>query len=205
MKLTKLTIRLFFGFLFISYTSFKLSAQETVVKPSIDKGSIDNRFDYVIREATPMEDSKLVKSWWLYRLKTSVSDTLKTLHTEILETKNILSLRNIEIDSLKSSLQSVKDQLNIVNNEKNSMRFFGTSMSKAGYNSLMWFIVISLTVLLFIFIALFKRSNVVTKQTKKDIQELKDEFEAFRKRALEREEKIVRKYHDELSKYKGNS
>jgi LPXTG-motif cell wall-anchored protein len=203
MKLTKLTIKLFFVFLFISLPVIKVLAQETSVKPSIDKGSIESRFDYIIREATALEDSKVVKGWWIYRLKSSVSDTLKALHSEILETKRILSVKNSEIDSLKSGMQFVKDQLNTVNNEKNSIGFMGINMSKTGYNSLMWFIIIGLAVLLIIFIALFKRSNIVTSQTKTDLRELKDEFEAFRKRALEREEKIVRKYHDELSKYKG--
>jgi hypothetical protein len=205
MKLTKVIIYLLFGVLFISLSLFKVLSQETVVKPSVDRGTIESRFDYVIREASPLEDSKVVKSWWLYHLKTGVSDTLKALRSEIFVTKNVLSAKNAEIDSLKLNIKSVNEELGNVNNEKNSIGFIGISMSKSAYNSLMWSIIIGLALLLLIFIALFKRSHVVTTQTKTDLAELKDEFEAFRKKALEREEKIVRKYHDELSKYKGTS
>jgi hypothetical protein len=205
MKLTKLILRTLLGFLFISCFIFEIKAQETTVKASVDKGSIESRFDYILKEATPMEDSRVVKSWWIYHLKSGVSDTLKSLQKEISYTKSILLVKISEIDSLKSSMQSAKDELNTVNSEKNSIKFVGISMSKGGYNSLMWSIIAGLTFLLFLFIALFKRGNIVTTQTKADLKELKDEFEAFRKRALEREEKIVRKYHDELSKYKGNN
>jgi len=205
MTLRKFTIHVFIAFLFISIPLLKIAAQETSVKPSVDRGSIESRVDYIIREAIPSEDSKIVKTWWLYHFKSSISDTLKVLHTEILETKNMLSVKNVEIDSLKLKIQSVKVQLDAVNNEKNSIAFFGISMSKVGYNSLMWFIIISLFVLLLIFIGLFKSGRIITKQTKNDLQSLKEEFDAFRKRSLEREEQIVRKYHDELNKYKGRN
>jgi hypothetical protein len=65
-----------------------------------------------------------------------------------------------------------------------------------------WIIIIGLTFTLVIFILLFKRSNLVTRQTRDDLVEIKNEFESFRKRALEREEGIVRKYHNELMQYK---
>jgi hypothetical protein len=206
MKLTKQTILLLLGFLFIfSIHPEKILAQETVVKPSVDRGSIESRFDYVIHEANTFEDSKIIKGWWLSHLKIAVLDSMKALHTEIIETNKILSAKKAEIDSLNSGLLSVNNQLSTVNTEKNSIKFVGMSMSKSSYNSLMWSILIGLAFLLLIFIALYKRSQVVTTQTKTDLDELKIEFDAFRKKALEREEKIVRKYHDELSRYKGNS
>jgi hypothetical protein len=202
MKPTKLNIQIFFGFLFITISTLKISAQQTPVKPSIDKGSFESRFDYIIREATPMDDSKIVKAWWLYRLKTAVSDTIKVLNAEIAQNKIILTSKSAEIDSLKISLQSSGEQLNKVNDEKNNIRFIGIPMSKISYNSLMWTIIFSLSAVLIIIILLYKRSHLITAQTKTDLKELKEEFEAFRKRALEREEKIVRNYHDELNKYK---
>ena len=42
-------------------------------------------------------------------------------------------------------------------------------------------------------------------QTKTDLEQLKNEFESFRKRALEREQRVVREMYDEILKYKNKA
>jgi hypothetical protein len=75
-------------------------------------------------------------------------------------------------------------------------------MSKQAYNSLVWMIIFAVTIFMVVFIVLYRRSNLVTKQTKISLEELKEEFESHRKRALEREEKLVNNFHREVNKLK---
>lgn len=75
-------------------------------------------------------------------------------------------------------------------------------MSKAAYNSLVWSIIAGLIAGLVFFIVLFKRSHIITTNTRKDLEATQKEFEEHRTRARLREEKIVREYHYELNKYK---
>jgi DNA mismatch repair ATPase MutS len=42
----------------------------------------------------------------------------------------------------------------------------------------------------------------VTSKTKSDLNEIKDEYEDYRKRALVREQEVVRELYDEILKYK---
>jgi glutamyl-tRNA reductase len=69
----------------------------------------------------------------------------------------------------------------------------------------MWLLAGILTFFMVLFVILYKRSNAVTVSTLKDLEEIRDEFENHRKRALERQEEVVRKYHAELNKYKSKA
>ena len=75
-------------------------------------------------------------------------------------------------------------------------------MNKIAYDAVMWTIRSALLILAGFLFLLFKRSYKVTRQTKKDLQELKDEFEDFRKKALKSKEEAVKMIYDELKKYK---
>ena len=111
-------------------------------------------------------------------------------------------LKQCQLDTLKSNLQNTANNLSDISKEKNSISFLGVNMGKHVYNSFTWTIIGGLALCLAIFILLFKRSNSLTTQTKIDLVETKEEFEAFRKRALEREGQMARKHLDELNKYK---
>ncbi|MBN2611141.1 MAG: hypothetical protein JXB00_06260 [Bacteroidales bacterium] len=177
-------------------------SQETQPRLSLNEGPIENRFNYVIRNASDYEDSKVVKSWWLYRLKSNVLDSLKSLKDSINNAYIVIAGKDLQIDSLENDLLSVHEKLGTAVDEKNTLSLFGINMSKALYNSILWTIIGGLVIALIIFIVLFKRSNHVTRISKSDLAELKDEFEAFRKRALEREQQIARELYDEVRKYK---
>ena len=85
------------------------------------------------------------------------------------------------------------------------MALFGMQMSKANYNVLMWSIIGGLFALLLFFIFKFKNSNSITRNTKKSLSEIEEEFEQHRKIALEREQKVRRQLQDEINKHKTNS
>jgi hypothetical protein len=184
--------------LFLSCTGIQhVLSQTAAEKPSLEKSNIDGKFNYVYQQSNDFEDYKMVKKWWLTRLKTHVLDTIK-----LVESQKLVNTKSTVIDSLNKLLMTNNSTLALTIKEKNSLRFIGIPMDKAAYNSIVWIIIIGLTFTLVIFILLFKRSNLVTRQTKDDLVEIKNEFESFRKRALEREEGIVRKYHNELMQYK---
>jgi hypothetical protein len=76
-------------------------------------------------------------------------------------------------------------------------------MNKALYNSIMWIIILALIILLVILFLMFKRSFVVTRQTTKDLEEIREEFESYRQQSRERYEKLVVQHHQEVLKLKG--
>lgn len=187
--------------LFLS--SFSLNAQEAAEEElSLDKGSISNQFDYVISKSSRYQDYKVVRETWLTRLKSHVADSLKNSRLELSQTQQVLQEKNNQVDSLKSQLQNTESKLESAIKEKNSIPLLGISTDKTVYNSVMIFILAALAIGLLIFIFLYKRSNTVTIQTKNDLEQIKEEFDKYRKNAREKEERMVVKHHDEMMKLK---
>jgi hypothetical protein len=181
------------------------NAQETVEQPSLDNGTIENQFQYVLDKSSRYEEYKVIKLAWMNKLKSHVADSLNELQNKLDHSHQLTAMRDQRIDSLKTSLAQTKADLNDAVEERNSLSFLGLKVEKTSYNGIMWTLVVFLAAGLIIFLLLFKRSNFVTVRTSKDLQETREEFEEFRKKALRREEEIVRKYHNELNKYKSNN
>jgi hypothetical protein len=185
--------------LFVSADSF---AQDKTKPLSLNDSPIEGQFNYVYQKSSDYEDYKMIKRWHYNRLKTHVLDSIQLLEQNLAATLREVSDRESRIDSLMALKAEVQAKLEKTTNEKNSIAFFGMMLQKSLYNSIVWIIIIAMATGMVLFILLFKRSNSVTLNYKKDLGELQQEFESFRKRALEREESVVRKYHDELLKYK---
>ncbi len=166
------------------------------------KGSIEDQFRTIFETSSRYQDFKVVKEVSLNSLRTNVLDTLKKLRATLNNSNNTIAAHKSNMDSVKAQLKSTNDKLDNTFKEKNSIRFLGILMSKEAYSRTMWIIIGLLAIVLVIFIILFKRSNKVTIQNKQDLQETRDEFEKFRKRALQREQELSRNHLAELNKYR---
>ncbi len=178
-------------------------------KLSLNSGTIENQFDFVIQKSYTYKGNgkvyKNVERYKLDALKAHTLDSLKAIKEQLNSTKQLVSNQDKEIDVLKTNLADTNATLTQTNLEKNSMSLFGMLMSKTGYNVLMWSIVAGLLALLLFFIFKFKNSNAITRQAKFALAETEEEFEEHRKRALEREQKVMRRLQDELNKQKAKT
>jgi hypothetical protein len=192
-----------FVFLFLLVCmSTKVAATE---KELIDSGSLRQQFDFVINKSTPYNEYRAVRSVWLGKLKTHALDTIQHVKTQLLNYQKLSAFQAKQIDSLTNSLSLTGENLDKATLEKNSLRIFGIKIAKYKYNSIVTFIILGLlAVVIFGFIA-YKRRNAIANQSVHDLANLKEEFESFRKRALEREQKMARQHLDEILKYKDKS
>lgn len=198
--------------LFLVFLSFPLIHAQTqpsaTEKLSLDSGTIDDQFEYVIQKSNRYRDErgrvyKVVRREWLYTLKAHTIDSIKAIQDQLDQTRITVNTQQKEIDELKTNLSTTQSTLNDTNKEKDSMALFGLQMSKIGYNTLMWSIIAGLFALLLFFIFKFKNSNAVTRAAKRSLEETEIEFEEHRKIALEREQKVRRQLQDEINKQKG--
>lgn len=171
-------------------------------KLSLDEGSIDNQFEYVIRRSNNFQDFKVVKKTWLYTLKAHTIDSLKAVHKDLADTKILVDTQAKEISDLKSSLESTQTNLEATRSEKDNIGLFGLQMNKSSYKTIMWLIIACLLALLGFFIYRFRNSNAITRQAKKNLVDIEEEFEEHRKTAVEREQKVRRQLQDEINKQK---
>jgi len=193
-------------FLISTLTSFSQAKPEEEL--SLNSGTIENQFEYVLRKSgnfkgTNGQAYEAVKRSMLFTLRANTIDSLKTLKTKLENSKNTTETQLKEINDLKTSLSSTKSTLEATNSEKDSMSLLGMQMSKTNYNVLMWTVIAALLALFILFVYKFKSSNAVTRDAKKALEEIEEEFDEHRRTALEREQKVRRQLQDEINKQKG--
>lgn len=199
----RINVSLLFICILVTFAGSDLKAASTTAV--LDSGSIQEQFEYIIYKSSLYSDYRAVRNSWLYNLKSHVLDSLNNLKTELTSAESLNNQYKNQTDSLMTALASSQKAYQKSVQEKNSIGFLGIQMSKFTYNTLMWFIVGSLTILVLSLFFTFKRNHAVTKQLKQDFTEIQEEYESHRKRAREREEKMARQHLDEILKYKNKT
>ncbi|WP_299782598.1 tRNA (guanine-N1)-methyltransferase [uncultured Formosa sp.] len=172
---------------------------------SLNEGTLDTQFEFLIQKSNNYQNYKVVKKAWLQTLKSHTLDSLQAIRKDLVETQIIVDQQSNEIATLKTKLNETQNTLDLTNQEKDSMEFLGMQLSKTTYNTFIWSIIGGLLICLLFFIYKFRNSNSITKEAKRMLSEIEEEFDEHRKTALEREQKVRRQLQDELNKQKGNS
>ncbi len=123
------------------------------------------------------------------------SDSVSVLEQDISAKAGTISgLRN-DLNSTNKQLENTKADLETSIKNRNAISVFGVNIEKGIYTFLMSVIILSLIIFLGLLYLLYKRSYKVTARTKKDYDELKEEFEVHKKDSLERYTKINMELH----------
>jgi hypothetical protein len=176
---------------------------QTVLPEILNEGTHKEQMDYIQEKTRIYEYYRAIREDMFQKIKSNSTDSLKKAKTEINGLKDINLILNKKIDSLAVSLETTKDKVNEITATKNSIKLFGMEVNKIIYNTIMWFVVAGLLCILAIGFLAFKRNLVVTNHTKKELEELKNEFEAYRKASREAREKMSMAHFNELKKLKG--
>jgi flagellar biosynthesis chaperone FliJ len=137
------------------------------------------------------------------KLKSNVDDSLSAADKKITMLKKTASELNLSLDSLRANLELTKTSLTEMTRTKNSLKVIGLNVNKDTYNRIMWTITGGLIALLLIGFLVFQRNLSTTSNTKKEFQELKDEYEGYRKTSREAREKITMDHFNEIRRLKG--
>jgi peptidoglycan hydrolase CwlO-like protein len=200
MKFSQKLILVFF--LSVFATGIAQTKKREPIKGSLNSGTIESQFDYLYRKSYTYKSVKSVKIADILKIKGNVLDSLQSAYKKINETNAIIESQKKEINSLKENLKITNDKLIEITKEKDSMNLLGIQMSKNGYNTLMWSLIFGLLAFLLFFIFRFKSSNTLTKQAQKILNETEEEFETYKRVAIEREQKVRRELQDEINKHK---
>lgn len=168
--------------------------------PDWETGTIENQIDNLISTSNNYQDYKVIRKASIFQLKTNILDSLSSLGQSMSASQNRVREQEKTISSLNTQMKQVQEDLEQTNKEKGSISFMGMQMNKGAYQGLMWTIIAGLLGLLGFFVLRFKSSHSVTAQARKDLEEVRHEFDEHRKRSLEREQKAMRKLQDVLNK-----
>jgi len=168
-----------------------------------EQGTISEQLKYLDERARIYENYRAIREDMFRIISRNTMDTLTKSRRKI----NGLILRTTtlenRIDSLKKNLEVSNIELKEITRTKESINVLGIEVNKKIYNSVMWTMVGVLVLLLLIGFLSFKQNRAITLRTKKDLKELKDEFEEYRKKTRLEREKMTIDHFNEIKKLKG--
>ena len=137
------------------------------------------------------------------KLMGNFSDTLSLAMQRISSLNITVAGLRLLTDSLSAALAETKGDLETAVSTKNSISLVGHEINKHAYNSVMWFVIIGLATILAIVFLSLKRSLAVIRNAEKELEELKEEFQEYRKTSREAREKMSMDHFNELKRLRG--
>lgn len=186
---------LFCTLLLLLFTTL-IFAQETPVS----NPSIDQQFDELLENSNNFKQYKVVKEAKLIELQKNTRGKIEGLKKEIVASKSNIEAQQKKIAEINTTLSETTKNLKEATKAKEEIAFFGIPTTKSTYRIITWGIVLILLAALISFIYKFRSSHILTKEAQKDLQETKDEFDEYRKSALEKQQKLGRTLQDERNK-----
>lgn len=180
---------------------FNISAQEET-----PQGLLEN-YDEIIDQSNNYEDYKVVKKLRLKNFRNSLSKKLDELDKEIENYKSQLQEEENKIIDLQNQLEATQNNLDETTAQRDQILLFGSPISKEVYQTTMWGIIGALIILLILLLIKFKANNSATNEAKKQLETVDKEFEEYKRKALEKQQKLGRELQDQknlVNKLKGN-
>ena len=193
----KIHLSLFTAILFISI-SF---AQKT---KDIEEISIRGEFDRLYRVSTNYKGYKVINKEKFLDLKQQVLDSSKASQNLLIEKNNLLKASNLDNKKNQEALTLTKLTLETTLKKENSISLFGIQLSKFIYNFILWTLISLLLVLVIYLSFKFQKNNFLTKRATQNLKNVEYEYEQYRKKALEREQKLRRTLQDEINKQRNS-
>lgn len=186
---------LFFGILSVALTGNSL-AQDT----NSGLNPVEEEFTNLIEKSNDYQGYKVIDYNELVALKNKTGQYFSTLNEDIITQKNTIDQQQDQINQLKQDLEATRQELEKVNADKDAITFLGMPFSKGGYMAFMWGIVALLILALLFFIFRYRQSHSHTVEARNKLQSTEKEFDLYREKALEKEQRLGRLLQDERNK-----
>jgi hypothetical protein len=193
----------YFYFFLLLLTNVALSQEPNPESNSASiNGTLANQFDYVIQKSNNFQEFKVFKHDYLLLLKKNSLDSVGRIKNELVSLKSQFSNHTSIVAQLKDTLKAINEELTTLKKAQDNVSLFGSPMSKTNYNIVMWGIVIVLFLILIVFLFQLKSAKAIAHEVKNNVKKIEEEFEDYKHKALEKEQKLGRQLQDEINKHK---
>jgi hypothetical protein len=179
------------------------SSCQNALPDELKQGTISEQLKYLEDHTRIYDNYRAIREDMFRAISRNTTDTLTKAKSRIKGLISEATTLNKQIDTLKKSLEASNDKLLTMTRTKNSISVLGIEVVKKTYNGVMWTILGVLVFLLVVGYLTFRQNRSVTVRTKKDLNELKEEFEAYRQKTRLEREQMTRDHFNEMKKLKG--
>jgi hypothetical protein len=198
----KLNFKIVLIFAVIIIAPAKANSQ-TVIPPELTGNALKEQIKYMEEHTRIYENYRAIREDMYQKLNTNILDTLEAKQSIITGLKNITTSLKVENDSLRSLQEITAKNLEEMTSTKNSIKVLGIEVNKGSYNSIMWIIVAGLICALSLGFLGFKKLMVTSFRTGKELEKLREEFEAYRQSSRIAREKLEMDHFNEIKRLKG--
>lgn len=190
-----------FILVFLATNSF---AQLTLQQKLQSNMNLTTQFQTLLAQSRSQDaDFKIIRKSNIEIIQKNVNDSISKYTKEIASLKSSSSSSVSNLATLKDSLTTVQAELHTEKQKTDSISFLGIDFAKGAYHSMVWIIIAVLGVGFLTMLFSFRKAKVDTVEHKKTAEEVQNEFQLFKKKALEKEQLLKRQLLDE--QLKGNS
>jgi uncharacterized membrane-anchored protein YhcB (DUF1043 family) len=182
-----------------------MASSQNIVTEMSEQGSLEQQIRFVESNTRIYENFRAIREDMFQKIKNNIIDSASVTKKKIADLNRLNYNISSSYDSLLLSLETTKVQLEEITETKESMGFLGFEVNKNIYNSIMWALIAGMLFLLLIGYLVFNKNRSTTTNTKKDLEDLKLEFEAYRKTSREAREKSDMAHFNEIQKLRGRS
>jgi preprotein translocase subunit SecG len=198
LKIIQMNRHLFtFAVILLASISF---AQE----PTTEDNSLSAQFDKLYRTSSSYKAYKVVGKEKYVQLKQNVLDSLKKAQRKISAKNNLLTAEKESNQKNQELLQRTSLELQASIQKENSTSFFGLQVKKTSYNLSLWTFILALILTLLYFIFKFSNNNILSNKAQSDLKDMDFEYEQYRKKSIEKEQKLRRALQDEINKQRNS-
>lgn len=163
--------------------------------------TLDSQFVYLnLQSKSQGPDFKVVRKGNLDIIRQNAKDSLSKYKKQISELNGTANNSAGNIKSLQDSVQSLSSALQAEQSKTDSISILGMAFSKSAYHSIVWGLIIALGAAFFGTLLAFRKAKVDTDESKTTVDELQEELQTLRKKAMEREQQLKRQLLDEQLK-----
>ncbi|MBN2275753.1 MAG: hypothetical protein JXK95_15595 [Bacteroidales bacterium] len=169
----------------------------------LEQGTIPEQLKYIEDRTRIYENYRAIREDMYQKVSRNTLDSLAKAKNNIKKLAAQTSILENRIDSLNKKMEASDNKLAEATRTKDSIRVLGMEVNKVTYNAVMWTLLAAFLFLLLIGLMSFRRNRTVTLRTKKDLEELKEEFEEYRQKTRLERERVNREHFNEIKKLKG--
>jgi len=125
----------------------------------------------------------------------ALSDTISGLEQQVSQGLAKIDEQKQELKAKQALIDETQHKLDESKKLQDSITVLGLNINKTVYSTFMYLFILGVLVLAGFIYLLYKRGHKVTRETKKEFEELKAEYEEHKKQALDRYTKINMELH----------
>jgi len=163
--------------------------------------SLNDRYYLVKEKSQTYQDYKVIKEYVLDGFWKITKDSINKVHADLNQAKTKIAQLENDVLAVKNALQQKELSMTDITYESTHISVLGIPFSKGVFIGLVAVITVILVILMLVLLGALRYSRSSLKERALTVDLLTKEFDEYKKKALDKETKILRQLQDERNRY----